>query len=68
MKIIVAHEGKQHSFKTAEAIYKNKSLCYYVTTIYDKPWSLTRIVKMFLSGNMKKNVLLIKVIFFQIIL
>lgn len=55
MKIIVAHEGKQHSFKTAEAIYKNKSLCYYVTTIYDKPWSLTRIVKMFLSGNMKKK-------------
>ena len=55
MKIIVAHEGKQHSFKTAEAIYKDNSLCYYVTTIYDKPWSLTRIVKMFLRGNMKKK-------------
>lgn len=50
MKIIVAHEGKQHSFKTAEAIYKDNSLCYYVTTIYDKPWSLTRMVKMFLRG------------------
>lgn len=55
MKIIVAHEGKQHSFKTAEAIYKDGSLCYYVTTIYDKPYSLTRVLKMFLKGNIRKK-------------
>lgn len=55
MKIIVAHEGKQHSFKTAEAIYKDGSLCYYVTTIYDRPYSLTRLLKMFLKGNIRKK-------------
>lgn len=55
MKIIVAHEGKQHSFKTAEAIYKDGNLFYYVTTIYDKPYSLTRALKMFLKGNIRKK-------------
>lgn len=55
MKIIVAHEGKQHSFKTAEAIYNQGNLCYYVTTIYDKPCSLTRVVKYFLRGNLRKK-------------
>lgn len=55
MKIIVAHEGKQHSFKTAEALHSNGYLFKYITTIYDKPYSLTRLVKNILKGNMKKK-------------
>lgn len=55
MKIIVAHEGKQHSFKTAEALYKKGCLYKYVTTIYDKPNSFTRVLKFFLVGKAKKK-------------
>lgn len=36
MKIIVAHPGKQHSYKTAEALYKGNMLFQYITTVYDK--------------------------------
>lgn len=55
MKIIVAHEGKQHSLKTAEALYRNNTLFKYITTIYDKKYSITRIIKYFLSGNIRKK-------------
>lgn len=55
MKIIVAHEGKQHSFRTAEALLQKGYLYKYITTIYDKPFSLTRIVKHILQGNVKKK-------------
>lgn len=36
MKVIVAHPGKQHSYKTAEALYKGDILFQYMTTVYDK--------------------------------
>lgn len=36
MKVIVAHPGKQHSYKTAEALYKSDMLFQYMTTVYDK--------------------------------
>ncbi len=36
MKIIVAHPGKQHSYKTAEALYRGNMLFQYMTTVYDK--------------------------------
>lgn len=55
MKIIVAHEGKQHSFRTAEALLQKGYLFKYITTIYDKPFSLTRIVKHILRGDAKKK-------------
>ena len=55
MKIIVAHEGKQHSFRTAEALQQKGYLYRYITTIYDKPWSLTRIVKHLLRGDAQKK-------------
>nr|MDR2993008.1 hypothetical protein [Bacillus cereus] len=55
MKVIVAHEGKQHSYKTAEALYKNGMLFKYITTVYDKPYSLTRLFKYFLRGDAKKK-------------
>lgn len=55
-KIIVAHPGKQHSFRLASALKKNGMLCKYVTTVYDKESSLMmRIVKKFLNkGNLKR--------------
>lgn len=55
MKIIVAHEGKQHSFRTAEALLQKGYLYKYITTIYDKPHSLTRAVKHLLRGDAKKK-------------
>ena len=55
MDIIVAHEGKQHSFRTAEALLQKGYLFKYITTIYDKPFSLTRIVKYLLRGDAKKK-------------
>ena len=55
MKVIVAHEGKQHSFRTAEALLQKGYLFKYITTIYDKPFSLTRIVKHILRGDAKKK-------------
>lgn len=57
MKIIVAHEGKQHSFKTAEALYQQNHLFKYITTIYDKPYSITYFLKFLLKGNIKKKCL-----------
>ena len=55
LKVIVAHEGKQHSFHTAEALLQKGYLFKYITTIYDKPFSLTRIVKHILRGDAKKK-------------
>lgn len=55
MKIIVAPQGKQHSFRTAEGLYSQGRLFKYITTIYDRPGSLTRIVKHLLRGNLKKK-------------
>lgn len=55
-KIIVAHPGRQHSFRLATALKKNDMLAYYVTTIYNKESSwLMRFVKLFLSkDNLKR--------------
>ena len=55
MDIIVAHEGKQHSFRTATALYQKGYLFKYITTIYDKPFSLTRIIKTLLNGKLGKK-------------
>ena len=56
MKIIVAHPGRQHSFRLASALKKNDMLLYYVTTIYNKDSSLfMKIIKKFLSkDNLKR--------------
>ena len=51
-KIIVAHPGRQHSFRVAEALERNGILYRYATTVYDKDTSLAmRIVKHVLRGN-----------------
>lgn len=56
MKIIVAHPGRQHSYRLASALKKNGMLAYYCTTIYDKPSSgLMKLIKKFLSkDNLKR--------------
>ncbi len=56
MKIIVAHPGRQHSFRLASALKKANMLDCYVTTIYDKDSSkLMKVVKKFLSKDDKKR-------------
>jgi glycosyltransferase involved in cell wall biosynthesis len=54
-KIIVAHSGKQHSFQTANALNKHGHLYKYITTVYDKPWSWTRLLTFLLIGKNKKK-------------
>jgi len=52
MKIIVAHPGKQHSFKTAEALNKYNHLYKYITTVYDGPKSYTALLKYVLPAKL----------------
>lgn len=54
-KIIVAHPGKQHSFRTATALEMNNSLFKYITTIYDKPLSFTNRLNKILKGDAQKK-------------
>ena len=54
-KIIVAHPERQHSFHLASAMKKAGMLDKYITTIYDRPQSLTNKVKKILSGNTLKK-------------
>lgn len=51
-KIIVAHPGRQHSFRLASALKKNDMLLKYVTTVYNKKSSiLMKIIKKYLKGS-----------------
>lgn len=54
-KILIAHISKQHSFHTAIALKKAGYLHKYVTTVYDKPGSMTRLLKKRLKGVMQKK-------------
>ena len=56
-KVIVVHPGKQHSFRLAEALKKDNMLLNYVTTVYDKKYSLTHLFGSFLKGDNKKRFL-----------
>lgn len=56
-KIIVAHPDKQHSFRLATALKEKGMLMKYITTVYDKPSSLTHKVIGLLSGRNKKKAL-----------
>ena len=53
-KVIVAHPGKQHSFRLATAINRTGILDAYITTVYDKDSILMKAVKRFL-GNQIAN-------------
>lgn len=55
MRIIVAHSGKQHSFRMATALKKGKVLDSYVTTVYLKPNNLTHLILGFISGKDKNK-------------
>lgn len=56
MKILVAHPGRQHSFRVVTALQHNGMLDSYVTTVYDKDSSLLmRITKKFIRGDELKR-------------
>lgn len=55
MKVIVAHAERQHSFFLATAMKQAGILDKYITTIYDRPQSLTNRVKTLLKGNTLKK-------------
>lgn len=57
-KIIVAHPGKQHSFRLASALKKNNMLFKYVTTVYDRENSLLmKLIKKITSEENKNRVI-----------
>lgn len=56
MKVIVAHPGKQHSFQTATAFKKSGDLYKYITTVYNKPHSLTNLLTKLMKGDLKKKI------------
>lgn len=51
--IAVIHPFQQHSFKTAVAIKSNGYNLKYITTVYDKKWSLTHLGLTLLKGEDK---------------
>lgn len=55
-KIFVAHFGKQHSFRLAEALKKDDYQIEYITTVYLKKNNFTGIAKRFLRGSNLKRV------------
>lgn len=55
-KVIVAHPGRQHSFRVAKALKEAGLLYKYVTTIYDKEDSvLMKVAKLFLNRENKRR-------------
>ncbi|MBO6357951.1 glycosyltransferase [Enterococcus casseliflavus] len=50
-RIVVAHAGKQHSFKTAEYLIRGGHSVTYITTVYDKKGSVTDFIKRFLGSK-----------------
>ena len=50
LKVLIAHPGKQHSYQTAIAVERMGADLIYCTTVYDKPGSITHIIKNFLKG------------------
>lgn len=56
LKVIVAHPGRQHSFRVATALKKSGMLYKYVTTVYDKDESfLMKVTKFFLGEENQKR-------------
>lgn len=53
LRVWVAHPAQQHSMKTAEAVKNAGYDLTYITPIYDRPGSLTNIVKSRLRGESK---------------
>ncbi|RHA09994.1 glycosyltransferase [Megasphaera sp. AM44-1BH] len=55
MKIIVCHPAQQHSYRLATALKRGKMLGAYITTVYYKPRSFTRLISTILKGKFKKK-------------
>lgn len=55
MKIIVCHPAQQHSYRLASALKRENMLDSYITTVYYKPRSLTRLVAAILKGKYKEK-------------
>ena len=53
MKVIVAHPGQQHSYKTAVGLKEFNQLYKYITTVYMKKKSITNMISRFLPDNLK---------------
>lgn len=53
MKVIVAHPGQQHSYKTAVGLKEFNQLHKYITTVYMKKKSITNIISRFLPVNIR---------------
>lgn len=52
MKVIVAHPGRQHSFRVAKSLKVGGMLFKYATTVYNKETSvLMRVLKLFLNKD-----------------
>ncbi len=55
ISVVLAHPDKQHSFKTAKALIDAGVLRYYITTVYDKPKSLTHLFTRIVKGSFRKK-------------
>lgn len=56
-KVIIAHPGRQHSFRVASELKHNNMLCKYITTVYDSDKSyIMKILKYFVRGDNLKRV------------
>lgn len=58
IKVILAHPGKQHSFRVAAALKEKGVLYKYITTVYDKRDSwMMKLVQLFLGKENKQRAL-----------
>lgn len=55
MKVLVVHPAQQHSYRLATALKRKGYLYKYVTTVYYKSGSLTKLVSCFLRGDYKEK-------------
>lgn len=54
--VYVVHPGKQHSYRTAEALYNSGLLKKYITSVYNSPKSITRVLYSLSKGQIKKKI------------
>ncbi len=54
-KVVLVHPDKQHSFQTATALLAMGTLTQYITTVYDRPGSLTHLLTKLTKGSFKKK-------------
>lgn len=55
-KVMVAHPGKQHSYRTATYLNKSGRLSSYVTSVYNVSGGLTNILYRMSKGDIKKKI------------